>query len=584
MVKQNYGQLALVGLVCLTTYLLLAEPLRVIPGPEGRNQFITRIDTNTIIPGTNITETASNGTVTINSTGGGGGSSILAIFNGTSGQPGVAISSPTSGINFNNQYFTTTLQGGSTAYTTLSFLPLFNQNILQSGSTAYPQFLYVGSSGTVSGAFKATTFTDGTATLTGGALSGASGNISQWTNNSGYLTSLTGAILNQNTLQSATTAYPQFLYVGSTMSVSGSGLGVNGVPYAWPSSQASGTKILQNDGSGNLSWAAAGSGTPGTPVWSFQYNSASSFGGSADLVENVGGGGVTAVSSFTATGNSVLNGGVQVSSSTLFPNPTTTNGLTTFAIPSPSSTTVYFASCTVVGTCPTFTLPPALNTNAGKELMFYKVSNDTGTVTINPNGSDLLLGTTYPILLNALSQHANIYSIGFNGWAEGIGGVQTTPEIWTPIGFNEHATAGVGTSTNTIYCPLSPITSPVVVTSVLYDIATSGNGHMAVGIADHNGNPICNFGIIGLPSTGATATSVTPCVVSPGANYYEVMQIDNTTTKLTGTDSANAGILHCSQVTGTVMGIINHALPGSASISSTPFVSFGLAGGRNTYK
>jgi hypothetical protein len=41
----------------------------------------------------------------------------------------------------------------------------------------------------------ATTFTDGTATLTGGGLSGANGNISMWTNDSGYLQN-TNAITN----------------------------------------------------------------------------------------------------------------------------------------------------------------------------------------------------------------------------------------------------------------------------------------------------------------------------------------------------------------------------------------------------
>lgn len=40
-------------------------------------------------------------------------------------------------------------------------------------------------------------------------------------------------------------------------------LNINGVTYLWPGSQASGTKILSNDGSGNLSWATDATGAGG---------------------------------------------------------------------------------------------------------------------------------------------------------------------------------------------------------------------------------------------------------------------------------------------------------------------------------
>ena len=59
---------------------------------------------------------------------------------------------------------------------------------------------------------------------------------------------------------------------------------INNVTYSWPASQASGTKFLQNDGSGNLSWAAGGGGggTPGGSNNQMQYNNSSSFGGVAN--------------------------------------------------------------------------------------------------------------------------------------------------------------------------------------------------------------------------------------------------------------------------------------------------------------
>jgi hypothetical protein len=49
---------------------------------------------------------------------------------------------------------------------------------------------------------------------------------------------------------------------GDTFQVDSSGnvVKINNVTYSWPASQASGTKVLQNDGAGNLTWAAASSG------------------------------------------------------------------------------------------------------------------------------------------------------------------------------------------------------------------------------------------------------------------------------------------------------------------------------------
>lgn len=61
-----------------------------------------------------------NGNTICSGGGGGGGASALATYNGTSGVPGVKISSPTSGINFDSNAFSVALQGGSTAFVTLT--------------------------------------------------------------------------------------------------------------------------------------------------------------------------------------------------------------------------------------------------------------------------------------------------------------------------------------------------------------------------------------------------------------------------------------------------------------------------------
>jgi len=75
----------------------VAEPTKTVFNPfTGKLDYITRIDTNTIIPGTGITATSTNGTITINSTGGGGGgaSTLETMVNG------VQITSPTASQNF----------------------------------------------------------------------------------------------------------------------------------------------------------------------------------------------------------------------------------------------------------------------------------------------------------------------------------------------------------------------------------------------------------------------------------------------------------------------------------------------------
>lgn len=90
----------------------------------GRPDLITPLDNTTVQGGTNVTVTSNaDGTVTVNTTGGGGGgggSAAIAVNNGTSGHAEVNISSPTNNFNFNSNGFAVTLQGGATAFISLS--------------------------------------------------------------------------------------------------------------------------------------------------------------------------------------------------------------------------------------------------------------------------------------------------------------------------------------------------------------------------------------------------------------------------------------------------------------------------------
>lgn len=90
--------------------------------------------------------------------GGGGGASTLGVY-----QDGVQKSSPTAQINFlSSGGLTVTVTAASTATISLngnSTNYIRNNNTLQSGSTAYPQFLYVGSSASIVGMMTASSAT-----------------------------------------------------------------------------------------------------------------------------------------------------------------------------------------------------------------------------------------------------------------------------------------------------------------------------------------------------------------------------------------------------------------------------------------
>lgn len=83
------------------------------------NTFAGAVYFPNMSPGANFTVDPT-GLLIGQASGSGGGSSTLAVFNGTSGNSGVAVSSPTSGENDNNADFTDTLQGGSTLYRTIN--------------------------------------------------------------------------------------------------------------------------------------------------------------------------------------------------------------------------------------------------------------------------------------------------------------------------------------------------------------------------------------------------------------------------------------------------------------------------------
>lgn len=115
----------------------------------------------------------------------------------------------------------------------------------------------------------------------------SSGNF---TNNGTTVTLSNTAVFYQAGVASVTATSVLFDYRSSSVTVSsltvtGSALNVNGINYAWPSSQSS--NYLKNDGSGNLTWAAASGGggggsgtiTSSTPTLLSQYSATTTLSG-----------------------------------------------------------------------------------------------------------------------------------------------------------------------------------------------------------------------------------------------------------------------------------------------------------------
>lgn len=129
----------------LTCTSLQAEPLKQVFNTfTNKPDYITRVDTNTIIPGTGVTITCTNGACTVNSTGGGGGGAgaLETIFGAVESSPTATLRGRTGdflGIGTGST-MTIVLDPATTNY-------IHNQNTLQTGTTFYT------SSGTVKNQF-----------------------------------------------------------------------------------------------------------------------------------------------------------------------------------------------------------------------------------------------------------------------------------------------------------------------------------------------------------------------------------------------------------------------------------------------
>ncbi|HYF05130.1 MAG TPA: tail fiber domain-containing protein [Patescibacteria group bacterium] len=146
----------------------------------------------------------------------------------------------------------TALSAGNTAVNTLNAATstLANTTIngtLSSGTTSVTGPLGISGTTTAAG-MSATYLTNSGATVLQSTLT-AAGLASL---NAGYIAAGSSTVIGNFTTTGSNT------FANSNMSI-------NGVYYNWTNTQSSGTKFLQNDGSGNLTWAAVPSGTS-TPL------------------------------------------------------------------------------------------------------------------------------------------------------------------------------------------------------------------------------------------------------------------------------------------------------------------------------
>ncbi len=136
---------------------------------------------------------------------------------------------------------------------------ILNSNTLQTGSTAYPDFLYVGTSATVYGPLNMTSHQINNLaapTLGTDAANKTYVDAAAFGNANGLLNSSNTWTGTETYASSVTVTAP--LGMGVTYGISAGSMNVNGQNYSWPGSQSNG--VLTNNGSGALTWAPTGAG------------------------------------------------------------------------------------------------------------------------------------------------------------------------------------------------------------------------------------------------------------------------------------------------------------------------------------
>lgn len=175
---------------------------------------------------------------------------------------------------------------------------LFNTNVLQSGSTGYPQFLYVGSSITVDNGellinHNSTSLkysgASGDPALTLDDSNGSGGGSLNFTRlgiqKAQFLKLSNGWEISTDTNSTgAAIAQPRLFFSNQNngdVSVLGSTFGVNGVSYTWPSADGTNGQVLSTNGSRVLNFATTSSGVS---VYSATATASFPFGLSASTI------------------------------------------------------------------------------------------------------------------------------------------------------------------------------------------------------------------------------------------------------------------------------------------------------------
>lgn len=245
-----------------------------------------------------------------------------------------------------------------------------------------------------------------------------------------------------------------------------------------------------------------------------------------------------------------------------------------------STDTVVYASSTFNGT--KIVQLPAANSTAGcksgsgKVVQITKVDSSTGTVNIIPTGSDLLLGTTRSVLLNAISQTAEFVSdCQSTWWPHGIG-IQATPK-W--IGYPVESYQGGAYASSTTVRMAMDVSVPVAVTGFRFYISGGVGGNATMGIYDKYDRVVVSTGPVAVGTFGPATVEISPVNLPPG-QYWLAWKASNSSISISGqSNNGGNGGLFCSAVTGTTMALPDpYGTPG-ATLGCIAFQAL-VAGGR----
>ena len=469
-------------------------------------------------------------------TGGSGGSSSLAVFNGT-----VQVSSPTGVINFNTPEFLVSAVNTSSAVIALNSSSVTLQGNTFNGDNE----LVLLTSGGLLPVLNGSNLTNLTGANVTGNISGQSGSVSDGGVDFSTITVILTSYQNTFNQVAASTNATQITFnqlATSTANIVASTISLQNQLY---------TVALDTSVLGSTGTCSTSEFMTGLTNNSIQCATPAGGNSSTDL--------------YLAT-QTVTTSYVVPSTAALF-------GV--------NCATGYGQGCTV--TLPLASAAFNATTEVGQVVTITKVDASSNPVTVVASGGALIEGTTGQFILNAQGQGGQIYSDGSNWWPTGMG-IQQTPAWVGNDGGDMVSALAIQAASDTVICPFT-IPVPVVVIGFTDYPVSSSLGLINFGIYNSNNQFLVGRSSVVVAASGGnygnTMFSSMTITNLPAGNYFWEWQQNVKKTSWEGIGSGgSSGSFICGAATAASFTLPSN--PQTAATGGTQFIpaiSINVAGG-----